>query len=163
MRICNKDCENCVFDDCINDEMDADDYREAERRDKLCAGKSTASKKGRAHYLKYRDQYLARSRKYYQAHKAEAIQYQKKYYAENRGRVNALKREHAKRNRGMYGQKQRSIRTQRHALGLTQKEAAKILGVSPSAVSQWERGIVPCKVDAVIRKLQEETERCHCK
>jgi DNA-binding XRE family transcriptional regulator len=102
---------------------------------------------------------LARSREYYRTHKEEALQYQKQYYAEHRERVNAHKRAYAKRNRGLYGQKQRAIRTSRIALGLTQKEAAKLLGVSPSAVSAWERGLSPCRVEAVLRKLREAMER----
>lgn len=35
MPICDKDCFNCPYPDCINDAMDADDYAEARGRDKL--------------------------------------------------------------------------------------------------------------------------------
>lgn len=35
MPICDKNCFACPFPDCINDEMDADDYAEARGRDKL--------------------------------------------------------------------------------------------------------------------------------
>ena len=35
MKICNKDCFNCPFEDCINDKMDYEDYVESANRDKL--------------------------------------------------------------------------------------------------------------------------------
>lgn len=33
-RICDKDCLHCRFADCILEELDAEDYREARARDK---------------------------------------------------------------------------------------------------------------------------------
>lgn len=35
MSVCDKRCEACPYPDCINDEMDADDYAEARGRDRL--------------------------------------------------------------------------------------------------------------------------------
>lgn len=155
MAICNKDCENCPFDDCINDEMDAQDYRDAAQRDKLCMTERQKKMKAqnRRSYLKKKEEKLAYSRAYYRANKEKAAAYQKAYRAEHRGQTNARNREYERRNRGAYGQKQRILRIERLALGLTQKQVAKILGVSPSAISQWERGVMPCRVEAVLKKL----------
>ncbi len=157
MAICNKDCENCPFDDCINDNMDAQDYRESAQRDKLCMTDRQKKKKAqnRRDYLKKREEKLAYSRAYYRAHKKEFAAYQKAYRAEHRERINAQNREYDRRNKGAYGQKQKILRTERLALGLTQKQVAKILGVSPSLISHWERGITPCRTEAVLKKLHE--------
>lgn len=157
--ICDRNCEHCQYDDCINDEMDMEDYRQADLRDELCMSKQELRKKEENHnrYMRRRQQQLAYSRSYYRAHKEEVAIYHKVYNAQHRERLNAQKREYEKRNRGMFGQKQRVLRIHRQELGLTQKEAAKLLGVSPSAVSQWERGIMPCKVEAVLRKLTQRS------
>lgn len=32
--VCNKDCFNCPYDDCINDELDYEDYRAQTENDK---------------------------------------------------------------------------------------------------------------------------------
>ena len=158
-RICDKDCLNCRFDDCINDEMDAQDYQESDRRDKLCQSeaKRKMRAKNKAAYEKRRADKLAYARDYYQKHKEEAMEYQRRYRADeaNRKRANAVRRKWERRNRGLYGQKQKILRTKRLRLGLTQKEVAMIIGVTPSCIGQWERGIQPCKVEAVLKKIYD--------
>lgn len=155
--ICDKDCENCRFDDCMNDEMDAEDYEEADRRDRLCISETKARQRERSRekYQRSKERCKAYSHAYYLKHKEESKAYHKQYNAEHRQRINAQKQEYGKRNRGRYGQKQRTLRIERMALGLTQKQVAKHFGVSPSAVSQWERGLLPCNVESVLRRLRE--------
>lgn len=155
--ICNKDCEHCRFDDCINDEMDAQDYEQAERRDELCMSKTKKLQReqNRQKYHRHKERYKAYSREYYLKHKEESKTYHLKYNAVHRLKIAAQKKEYAKRNRGLYGQKQRALRVERMALGLTQKQVAKHLGVSPSTVSQWERGLLPCNMESMLRRMRE--------
>ena len=112
--VCNKDCFNCPFPDCINDEMDHEDYIAAAARDKEL--RSTP--------------------------KSKKVAAQKKAYYEA--------------NREKLFQRQREIAEVRKQMGLSQNEAAKILGVSQATISLWEKGCVVCDVDSVIHTLRQE-------
>ena len=102
--VCDKDCLNCVFDDCINDEMDAGDYaaaRELERDfifPKTARQESNAAKK-KAYYEENRES-IAAKRKAYREENREAIAaYKKAYYKENREEWNAYMREYQRKKR----------------------------------------------------------------
>lgn len=155
--ICDKNCANCPFDDCINDEMDAEDFKESMQRDKLLATEEEKRQaaKSRAKYLKKRESCLAYAKAYYRAHKKEAAAYQKTYRKRNRRKIIAYQRAYEQRNREGCGAEQARLRVQREALGLTQKDAARIFGVSPSMVSRWERGLDRKDVGPLIERLQE--------
>ena len=58
----------------------------------------------------------------------------------------------------MTGRRFKQVRT---ALGLTQAQLAKLLGVWPNTVAVWERGEkpIPGPVDLAMRLLLEEKER----
>lgn len=109
-RICNRDCFHCPFEDCICDEMDHSDYREARRRDRdltvSVSEKELARRK--RYYAEHRETLLAYMQNYrhthrdeihakrkirYQKNKEEAKAYAKAYYAANRDRVNERRRE----------------------------------------------------------------------
>ena len=66
MRVCNKDCFHCPYPDCINDQMDHEDYIEASKRDK--ALRSTPKSKKVA----------AQKKAYYEANREKLAAQQKK-------------------------------------------------------------------------------------
>ncbi|HCT64474.1 MAG TPA: hypothetical protein DIC60_04270 [Lachnospiraceae bacterium] len=90
--VCNLDCEHCVFEDCINDEITYEDYKKSRvidsilglavpRRGRPKGGKDTSGisvkEKMRMRYLDKRE---------------EALAYSKKYAAEHREEINANRR-----------------------------------------------------------------------
>ena len=54
MSICDKDCFHCPYPDCINDQMDHEDYIEASKRDKALRS-TPKSKKLAAQQKAYRE------------------------------------------------------------------------------------------------------------
>lgn len=76
MAVCNKDCFNCIYPDCICDSMDSADYKAAAARDK------ETGKKRR--YIRRADQIIDTG---------ERKEYWKLYYHENKERINARRRE----------------------------------------------------------------------
>ena len=101
--ICNKDCEHCIYEDCISDEYDkeiAKRYYDAHKEEINARAREFYAKHieqrkaymkayraahpigyNRAQYLKNRDKIIKRNKAYYQAHKAEKAAYQKQYRA----------------------------------------------------------------------------------
>ena len=106
--ICNKDCFACPYPDCINDEMDLDDYREADARDRAlgtvrkakgpppvggdAAKKAAARERARAKAREYNKAHREKIREYYQKWLAEHPDARKEYYRQNRERLLAQAR-----------------------------------------------------------------------
>ena len=100
MSVCDKRCEACQYPDCINDEMDLDDYREADARDRAlgtvrkakdpppvggdAAKKEAARERARAKAREYNKAHRAELRAYYQKWHAEHPDARKDYYRQNR-------------------------------------------------------------------------------
>lgn len=128
--ICDRDCFNCRFDDCICDEMNAADYREARSIDSYARPRSR---------------------------KQEAIAaYQRKYYEANKDAIAAYQRKYREANKEDHSVAGAELRRARKLLGWTQKELAYRLGMSQQAVSMWETGSIPIpyeKVSSVIPGL----------
>lgn len=98
MSVCDKQCEGCPYSDCINDEMDLDDYREADARDRAlgtvrkakdpppvggdAAKKEAARERARERYAAKREEMIA----YYKRWHAEHPEKRKEYYHKNRER-----------------------------------------------------------------------------
>ena len=112
LSVCNKDCFNCPFPDCVNDDLDHDDYKALAELDKELT--STPKKKKLA----------AANRAYREA---------------NKDKVAAA---------------QRVIKDVRARLGLSQRAAAAILGVSQPTLSLWENGLAPCDAAQVIGRME---------
>lgn len=89
-KICNKDCFNCPYEDCINDEMDHEDYREAAVRDRELF--MTPKKRERAAYQKA----------YYEKNKEKRAAYQKEYREKNREKLAAGKKAYREAHREAY-------------------------------------------------------------
>ena len=69
VSVCNRDCFNCAFDDCILDVLDAEDYKEQRRIEKEIL--------------------LPKSKK-----EKEIAAYQRAYYEANKERLRAYRREY---------------------------------------------------------------------
>lgn len=64
--VCNMDCFNCKFSDCINDELEP----APEKRDRIPG----------SYYDRNRDERIAYQKKYNEEHKEEQKKYQMEYY-----------------------------------------------------------------------------------
>lgn len=74
---CDRDCFNCPYPDCINNDMSAGELKEIQQRDQ--ERKKTHSALSKEAYEKH----LARSRLYYHEHKEERRAYMKEYRSKN--------------------------------------------------------------------------------
>ena len=56
VKVCNRDCFNCAFDDCILEELEAEDYAEQRRIEReIVKPKSAKEKKIAAYQRAYRE------------------------------------------------------------------------------------------------------------
>lgn len=73
---CNRDCFNCPFDDCIEDELELEDYRaEAEMERELLFPKTAAQKK-----------VAAQQKAWYEANREKYNRYMREYMREYKRR-----------------------------------------------------------------------------
>lgn len=85
MSICNMDCFNCPFEDCIND-------KNAENRVRYWNDVGESRRKAREMYYKNRDRALASQKKYDDAHREKIREYHRNYFYENKERRKEEKR-----------------------------------------------------------------------
>ena len=76
MSICDKDCLHCPFPDCINDEMDAEDWRQAREIEEYVRPKTAAERA-----------IAAKQREYREANRERYNDYIRRYMAERRRRL----------------------------------------------------------------------------
>ena len=126
-QICDRDCFNCRFDDCICDEMTADDWKEARSVDDFIKPK-TEKEKSIAAYQK----------RYYEENRESIAAYQKRYREENRESLIS------------FGDALRAVRKQ---LKLSQADAGRLVGLSQRQMSYYDRGEVPFDL-SIIEKLK---------
>lgn len=81
--------------------------------------------------------------------------YYHRYYTARRRALLERQRETQSRNAAVYRDAGAEIRSLRLAHGLTQHDTALLIGVSPTALGQWERGEAPPQV----RRVKEFFER----
>lgn len=78
MAICNKDCFNCQYPDCVLDELDADDYRESSWLDREPKERTDKQRKDAAQKKAYREanreRYNAYMRDYRRRQKEERVE-----------------------------------------------------------------------------------------
>ena len=89
MAVCNKDCFNCPFPDCINDEMDHEDYLNSATIEKEIILPKTAKQKKLA----------AQKKAYYEANREKLAAQQKAYYEANREKLQEYGRAYMRRRR----------------------------------------------------------------
>ena len=92
----------------------------------------------------HREEIAEAQRRYYEAHKEEIAEAQRRYYEAHREEIAEGKRE---------------LRDARIALGLTQKQAAELLGVAQSTVCYWETISPPKNWREMIEKLTSQHKK----
>ena len=90
------------------------------------------------------EQIAEAQRRYYEAHKEEIAEAQRRYYEAHKEEIAEGKRE---------------LRDARIALGLTQKQAAELLGAVQSTVSYWETISPPKNWRTMIEKLTSQHKK----
>ena len=146
-RVCNRDCFNCPFPDCVLETLEAEDYRmqrEAAELLKTPEQKKIAAKK-RAYYEANRDEIAAKKRAYREANRDEIAAYQRAYYEANRDEIAAKQRAYYEANRDeIAAKKGRLLYDFRHEHGMTQTALGEFLGgLSQPIISLYETGAVP--------------------
>ena len=94
--VCNMDCFNCQFDDCICDILRNEDIEEIEARDRKF-DKKKAQKEANNE----------RAKAYYREHREEKLQYAKEYQAKHREELLPKKREYYQHHKAEYAANQR--------------------------------------------------------
>ena len=126
--ICERDCFNCKFEDCIREDLTAADYDDARALEAFIHPPTPAQRR------------IAAKQKAYREENREAIAAkQKAYYEENREAIAAK-------------QKARVLSEFRREHGMTQARLGAIVGVSQPTISLWETGAVPFDLEAVLLK-----------
>lgn len=110
-------------------------------------------------YRKIKHEHIsAYNKAYYRANRDMYKAYQKVYYKENKERCSARKKARQAANRSKLLEKQAVIRILRNQHGLTQRDLARLSGVSQSVVSEWENGRTPAdwkKLELVFSEIAE--------
>ncbi|WP_369517874.1 helix-turn-helix domain-containing protein [Intestinimonas butyriciproducens] len=94
-------------------------------------------------------------RRYYEAHREEIAEAQRRYREAHREEIAEAQRRYYEAHREEIAEGKRELRDARIALGLTQREAAELLGVDQSTVCRWETIKPPPNWREMIEKLTE--------
>ena len=103
--ICDFDCFNCNFEDCINDELQISDYIVSEeitkfakdnKLDNIQLAKKNYSK---IYYKKHKEQIKARQKIYRELHKEEIKAYRKAYREIHKEEIKAYKKAYREKNK----------------------------------------------------------------
>ncbi|SCJ78226.1 putative zinc finger/helix-turn-helix protein%2C YgiT family [uncultured Clostridium sp.] len=131
-----------LFDrEVILDRMDSKQKRIAEyQRRYREAHKEEIAESQRRYYETHKEEIAESQRRYREAHKEEIAESQRRYYEAHKEEIAEGKRE---------------LRDARIALGLTQKQAAELLGVSQPTVCYWETISPPKNWREMIAKMKE--------
>lgn len=80
MKVCNRDCLNCIYEDCIEDKLKTN-HKKGELSEEAKAHKAEYNRQA---YWKNRERRLAYQKAYQKAHRAEQNEYMRKRYAEKK-------------------------------------------------------------------------------
>ena len=156
-QICDRDCFNCRFDDCICDEMTADDWKAARGIDDFIHTKTEKEKsiaaKQKQYYEENRESIAAKQKKYREENRESIAAYQKQYYEENRESIAAYQKRYREENRETLISFGDALRAVRKRLKLSQADAGRLVGLSQRQMSYYERGEVPFDL-SIIEKLK---------
>lgn len=103
--ICDKDCFNCKFPDCILDDSDAVDERVLCDLDKQIEKSMTAEELrkqkqreyGKRYYQEHKEECRARAKEYQRTHRWQVKQTKRKWYINNKERVKQQHQEYYRR------------------------------------------------------------------
>ena len=123
VAVCDKNCFACEYEDCVCDDLDLDEYREARKIELLSGAKEIkTSEKSRERQKRYREknrEKIAKAkRKRYAERREEMLAYRKKYYLEHREESLAYQKkydEEHKEARSAYNKKRYAERKERLA------------------------------------------------
>lgn len=107
--VCNKDCFNCIYGDCVNDRLDIDDFINDEVHREVQLNRNRSNR----YVSNHREECRQKSIKYYYENKDKCNQNSSKYAKENKERVAATKRKRYAENPELYKQKQRDYRARK--------------------------------------------------
>lgn len=99
---CNRDCFNCIYEDCIQDDVSDEERAFINSQDRSLRNQRAKSPGPVTSYYSRNTEYCKRrSLKYYQEHREECLDRFKNYYQRNKERIIAQKREwrHMKKQR----------------------------------------------------------------
>lgn len=98
--MCNKDCFNCPYDDCINDEINERDYEELAEAEKIAGiekpkkkKKSYSKEKKLQYYYEHRDHIREYKKQYYLKNRERFIEYRRNYYQDHHEEILKKQRE----------------------------------------------------------------------
>lgn len=122
-EVCDRDCENCAFDDCMlpiwknKQEYDALYYQK---------NREIIIQRSREWYLSHKNEVKAIQRKYVEEHKEKISAQKKKYWAENREQLCAQKRKYYEEHKEEILAQQRQYRlTNRELINAHKREKRK--------------------------------------
>lgn len=101
--MCDRDCLNCKYDDCICDVVTEDDLKSLDEIEKIVGLIKPKKKSG---YTK------ERKRAYYHENKEKFKEYKHRYYQENKERLKAYQREYTAKHRQEINEKRKMRRQQ---------------------------------------------------
>lgn len=113
--ICNLDCFNCPYPDCINDDLSLEEYREDINPIEVPREVRMARERANRYARKNRQANRERSIKHYYANKKKYNEQATQWAKENRERINALARERYHRDIERSRQYQRDYRARKKA------------------------------------------------
>lgn len=108
--MCNKDCFNCIYSDCINDRLDAEDFKRDSSDDLLSHEKKLAKARNARYRENHQEELKRKSIAWNNANKERVLDTTKKWQQENKARISAMKRKRYAENPEYYRQKQNEYR-----------------------------------------------------
>lgn len=113
-EVCNKDCFNCPYEDCILDDLDLEDYEELDKIDQNIMTSDVnddwiAKKREyqKNYYQNNKARMLEKSKAWHEAHKAEMKAYKQAYYQAHKEEIKLKQRKYYEENRLQESQRKR--------------------------------------------------------
>ena len=123
--------------------------------DRMDSKQKRIAESQRRYYETHKEEIAEGKRRYYEAHKEEIAETQRRYYEAHKEERTEAQRRYREAHKEEIAEGKRELRDARIALGLTQKQAAELLGVAQSTVCYWETISPPKNWREMIEKLTE--------
>ena len=123
--------------------------------DRMDSKQKRIAESQRRYYEAHKEERTEYQRRYYEAHKEEIAETQRRYYEAHKEERTEAQRRYREAHKEEIAEGKRELRDARIALGLTQKQAAELLGVAQSTVCYWETISPPKNWREMIEKLTE--------
>ena len=123
--------------------------------DRMDSKQKRIAESQRRYYEAHKEEIAESQRRYYEAHKEEIAETQRRYYEAHKEERTEAQRRYREAHKEEIAEGKRELRDARIALGLTQKQAAELLGVAQSTVCYWETISPPKNWREMIEKLTE--------